>query len=75
MIVTEKDVFRALDLDGVKAMLGRPLIVDLRILYDRADMQAREFSYVAVGRGAETPTPGDRMAISAAEFQRPLVVN
>jgi len=79
VIVTEWDVFRALDLDRVKALLGRPLIVDLRNLYDCADMKARGFNYVAVGRGAEAPTPGDRltdrMAISATDFQRPLVVN
>ncbi len=50
VVVTEWDVFRALDLDRVKDLLTQPLLIDLRNLYSRADMEADGFSYIAVGR-------------------------
>ncbi|MFI5012559.1 MAG: UDP-glucose dehydrogenase family protein [Hyphomicrobiales bacterium] len=50
VIVTEWDAFRALDLDRVKSLLRRPLIVDLRNIYRQDEMRRRGFSYVSVGR-------------------------
>ena len=50
VIVTEGDVFRALDLGKAKAVLNRPLLVDLRNLYSRTDVEKQGFEYVAVGR-------------------------
>jgi len=50
VIVTEWDVFRALDLGKAKAVLNRPLLVDLRNLYSRTDVEKQGFEYVAVGR-------------------------
>ena len=50
VIVTEWDAFRALDMERVKALLNRPLLVDLRNLYSRSDMERGGFTYVAVGR-------------------------
>ncbi len=50
VIVTEWDAFRALDLERAKGLLRSPLLVDLRNLYDRAEIERRGFRYVAVGR-------------------------
>jgi len=50
VIVTEWDAFRALDLDRIKAALKAPLIVDLRNIYEPADMRRRGFKYVSIGR-------------------------
>jgi UDPglucose 6-dehydrogenase len=50
VILTEWDQFRALDLDRVKAMLRKPVVVDLRNVYRAADMVARGFTYVSIGR-------------------------
>jgi UDPglucose 6-dehydrogenase len=50
-ILTEWDQFRALDLDRVKALLKQPVVVDLRNIYRPAEMSARGFTYVSIGRG------------------------
>lgn len=50
VIVTEWDAFRALDLGRAKKLLNRPLLVDLRNLYSRSDVERQGFEYVAVGR-------------------------
>jgi UDPglucose 6-dehydrogenase len=50
VIVTEWDAFRALDLDRVKGLLKRPIIVDLRNVYRPQEVRRRGFSYVSVGR-------------------------
>jgi hypothetical protein len=41
----------ALDLDRVKRALRRPVVVDLRNIYNPADMAEKGFTYVSVGRG------------------------
>jgi UDPglucose 6-dehydrogenase len=50
VIVTEWDAFRALDFDRMGELLRERLLVDLRNLYDRADIERLGFRYVAVGR-------------------------
>ena len=50
VIITEWDQFRALDLDRVKLLMGRPLVVDLRNIYPPAEMRARGFEYRSLGR-------------------------
>lgn len=50
VIITEWNQFRALDLDRVKAMLSQPLIVDLRNIYDPADMAQSGIVYHCIGR-------------------------
>jgi len=52
VILTEWDQFRALDLDRVRAILRKPVVVDLRNVYKPADMVARGFTYVSIGRPA-----------------------
>ncbi len=50
VIVTEWDAFRALDLARVKQLLGQPVLVDLRNIYPRADVEKAGLAYHAVGR-------------------------
>lgn len=50
VIVTEWDAFRALDLDRIKKIAKAPVLVDLRNVYDPAEVRAKGFSYVSVGR-------------------------
>ena len=54
-IVTEWTQFRALDLDRLKTLLRAPAFVDLRNIYRPAEMAAKGFVYVSVGR--PTPAP------------------
>jgi UDPglucose 6-dehydrogenase len=50
VIITEWDQFRALDLDRIKLLMNRPVLVDLRNIYKPADMRTRGFTYTSVGR-------------------------
>ncbi|NIX76846.1 UDP-glucose dehydrogenase family protein [Microvirga terricola] len=50
VIVTEWDMFRALDLTRLKAALAEPVVVDLRNVYRPDEMQRRGFTYMSVGR-------------------------
>ena len=49
-IVTEWDVFRALDLARLKDVMVAPVMVDLRNIYRRDAVEAAGFAYTAVGR-------------------------
>jgi UDPglucose 6-dehydrogenase len=51
VIATEWNQFRMLDLDQVKGLLRRPVIVDLRNVYEPEPLRAAGFTYVGVGRG------------------------
>jgi UDPglucose 6-dehydrogenase len=50
VILTEWNEFRALDVARMKALLKRPLMVDLRNIYRPSQMAAAGFTYVSVGR-------------------------
>ncbi|MFN7964335.1 MAG: UDP-glucose/GDP-mannose dehydrogenase family protein [Acidobacteriota bacterium] len=50
VIATEWNQFRNLDLDRIKRLMRRPVVVDLRNIYQRSDMEKRGFHYDAVGR-------------------------
>lgn len=50
VILTEWNEFKSLDLCAVKTGLRKPLIIDLRNIYKRLDMQKLGFHYVSVGR-------------------------
>jgi UDPglucose 6-dehydrogenase len=52
VIITEWEVFRALDLARVKASMRQPIVVDLRNIYRPQDMAALGFAYQCVGRTA-----------------------
>jgi UDPglucose 6-dehydrogenase len=51
VILTEWDQFRALDLERVKQQMKGRVIVDLRNIYQPAEMRDFGFTYVSVGRG------------------------
>jgi UDPglucose 6-dehydrogenase len=50
VIVTEWDAFRALDFDRIKSIAKAPVLVDLRNVYDPAEIRAKGFEYTSVGR-------------------------
>jgi UDPglucose 6-dehydrogenase len=56
VILTEWDQFRALDLDRIRSMLRKPVVIDLRNIYKPADMVARGFTYFSVGRPPGAPS-------------------
>lgn len=50
VIVTEWDAFRALDLPKLKGVMVAPVMVDLRNVYRRDEVEEAGFAYTAVGR-------------------------
>ena len=50
VIVTEWDAFRALDFERIKRIAKAPVLVDLRNVYDPAEVRAKGFAYSSVGR-------------------------
>jgi UDPglucose 6-dehydrogenase len=52
VIITEWDEFRALDLDRIKLLMKKPVLVDLRNIYKPDDMRSRGFAYTSVGRAS-----------------------
>ncbi|HMB55072.1 MAG TPA: UDP binding domain-containing protein, partial [Thermoanaerobaculia bacterium] len=50
VILTEWNQFRKLELDTLKERLARPLIVDLRNIYEPKKIEEAGFRYVSVGR-------------------------
>jgi UDPglucose 6-dehydrogenase len=56
VILTEWNVFRALDLEHAKQLLRRPIMIDLRNVYEPRDMIAAGFSYSSIGRPVTNST-------------------
>jgi UDPglucose 6-dehydrogenase len=52
VIVTEWDAFRALDLNRLGSRMEARVLIDLRNIYNAADVAAAGFSYTGVGRPA-----------------------
>ena len=50
VIVTEWDAFRALDFAKLKGLMAAPVLVDLRNVYRRDEVEGLGFAYTAVGR-------------------------
>lgn len=50
VIVTEWNAFRALDLNRVRSLLSKPIMVDLRNIYNPREMEQAGFVYYSVGR-------------------------
>jgi UDPglucose 6-dehydrogenase len=49
-IVTEWNIFRALDLAKIASLMKTPCIVDLRNVYNRAEVERHGIAYHAIGR-------------------------
>jgi UDPglucose 6-dehydrogenase len=58
VIATEWNQFRKLQFDSLRSALRRPLIVDLRNLYDPAEVAEAGLRYVSVGRPTAEPRTG-----------------
>ncbi len=58
VIATEWNQFRALDLEQLRQLLKRPLMVDLRNLYEPERVAAAGFRYVSIGRSEAAPAAG-----------------
>ncbi len=56
VICTEWNEFRALNFDRIRKQLNRPILVDLRNLYDPKRMAEAGFSYSCVGRAGTLPS-------------------
>ena len=50
VIVTEWDIFRALDLKRLAATMAQPVMVDLRNIYRAVDVERAGFAYSSIGR-------------------------
>jgi UDPglucose 6-dehydrogenase len=50
VFITEWNQFRSLDLDKLKKLLRKPVVVDLRNIYEPDRMREKGLEYVAVGR-------------------------
>jgi UDPglucose 6-dehydrogenase len=59
VIATEWNLFRKLQFDELKRLLRRPLIVDLRNLYDPREVADAGLRYVSVGRDTSGPALRD----------------
>ncbi|MCW5698740.1 MAG: UDP-glucose/GDP-mannose dehydrogenase family protein [Rhodospirillales bacterium] len=54
-ILTEWNEFRALNLNRVKELLKRPVMIDLRNIYKPQEMAAAGFHYTSIGRPSYEP--------------------
>jgi len=50
VLITEWDQFRALDLSRLKGLMKKPIMIDLRNVYDPEDVRKQGFTYLSVGR-------------------------
>lgn len=50
VIITEWNAFRSLDFDRVKSLLKKPVMVDMRNIYEPAEMVEAGFDYHCIGR-------------------------
>lgn len=57
IIMTEWNQFRTLDFDKLKAVMRRPILLDLRNVYDPERVAAAGFAHISVGRPAQQPKP------------------
>jgi len=56
VIITEWNEFRSLDFDRVKALLSKPILVDLRNIYNPVDMASIGIDYTCIGRSTGSLT-------------------
>jgi UDPglucose 6-dehydrogenase len=53
VLATEWNEFRALNFDRIRKALRRPVLIDLRNVYDPQRMRAHGFEYSSVGRSGQ----------------------
>ena len=57
VILTEWNEFRGLDLERARQLMREPLIIDLRNIFDSAQVARAGFAYTSVGRPAAVAGP------------------
>lgn len=57
IIMTEWNLFRSLDFDRLKAVMRRPILLDLRNIYDPEKVTAAGFTHISVGRRSRYAEP------------------
>jgi UDPglucose 6-dehydrogenase len=62
MLITEWNEFRTLDLRKMKRLLRRPVLLDLRNIYDAEEAESAGLTYVGVGHGARAKSTTARRA-------------
>ena len=55
IIMTEWNLFRSLEFDKLKAVMRKPVLLDLRNVYDSERVVAAGFTHISVGRRAQDP--------------------
>ena len=58
VVVTEWNEFRQLDTDQMKSLMKSPVIVDGRNIWEPAEMRAKGFTYVGIGRNGQQSIKG-----------------
>lgn len=58
ILMTEWNQFRNLDFDRLRAVMRRPILLDLRNVYRPEQVAAAGFTHVSVGRRPRRPSPG-----------------
>ena len=61
-IVTEWNEFRGMDLARLKRLMKRPILADLRNLYEPEEVEAKGWTHLGVGRGRPDRRPRTRAA-------------
>ncbi|TNM65338.1 UDP-glucose dehydrogenase family protein [Aliirhizobium smilacinae] len=53
VLVTEWNEFRALDLERLKSVMRTPILVDLRNVYRKSELEVHGFSYTSIGKSSD----------------------
>jgi UDPglucose 6-dehydrogenase len=64
VVLTEWNAFRALDLERTRQLLRRPIVVDMRNVYQPGEMIAAGFSYTCIGRPLANLNAGSERKIA-----------
>jgi UDPglucose 6-dehydrogenase len=70
VIVTEWEQFRALDFERLKAVMAKPVLVDLRNIYRAEEMARYGFAYESVGRAKVSRATRPKFHSTTLESQR-----
>jgi hypothetical protein len=69
---TEWNAFRNIDLARARSLLHRPVMIDLRNVYDPREMIAAGFSYTSIGRPAAANAHESAGSHESANGQEPV---
>jgi UDPglucose 6-dehydrogenase len=64
VVLTEWNAFRALDLERTRQLLRRPIVIDMRNVYQPGEMIAAGFSYTSIGRPVTSLNAGKERKIA-----------